>query len=307
MFKFTRSQLSSLKSKYANSNENLERISSFPFISGDTFRSLANLRFENGERSSLGISQRFTDQGIIFIEVDTFLIDEQRRIIVKHVAELIQNSGKQIKVVIHNGDNAISPKYLIDLSERGAQILAVNQLNIHEGVIPIPIGLENAHLQLNGSPSDYINSAAMVTQSERNSLFFTSFNTSTNPKIRGELLSLLKKSKIVEGNFRFTPNEYRHRVLNSKFVFSPPGNGQDCHRTWESIYLGAVPIVLKKYLAESLYKDLPIWAVDSWEEVIDQNQSELESKFVELTSKTTEKAFFTYWANLMLSGGGISQ
>ena len=37
---------------------------------------------------------------------------------------------------------------------------------------------------------------------------------------------------------------YRQLLLRSKYVLSPPGNGPDCHRTWESIYLGAIPIVL---------------------------------------------------------------
>ena len=29
-----------------------------------------------------------------------------------------------------------------------------------------------------------------------------------------------------------------------RFVLSPPGHGLDCHRTWEAILLGAIPIVV---------------------------------------------------------------
>jgi hypothetical protein len=28
-----------------------------------------------------------------------------------------------------------------------------------------------------------------------------------------------------------------------RFCVSPPGNGIDCHRTWEALYLGVIPVV----------------------------------------------------------------
>ena len=42
-----------------------------------------------------------------------------------------------------------------------------------------------------------------------------------------------------------------------KFILSPPGAGFDCHRTWEALYLGAIPIVKTSSL-DPLYKDLPV-------------------------------------------------
>lgn len=49
-----------------------------------------------------------------------------------------------------------------------------------------------------------------------------------------------------------------------KFVVSPRGAGEDCHRTWEALYIGCIPIVLSSNLDE-LYKDLPILVVESWD------------------------------------------
>ena len=37
-----------------------------------------------------------------------------------------------------------------------------------------------------------------------------------------------------------------------KFALSPEGNGIDCHRTWECLYLGVIPIV-KKSVALSFF------------------------------------------------------
>ena len=60
--------------------------------------------------------------------------------------------------------------------------------------------------------------------------------------------------------------QYWETIAKSKFVISPPGNGIDCHRIWECLYLGSIPIVLE-HEALSQYRDLPILFVKSWEDV----------------------------------------
>lgn len=49
-----------------------------------------------------------------------------------------------------------------------------------------------------------------------------------------------------------------------KFILSPPGTGFDCHRTWEAVSIGIIPIVLSSTLNE-LYEDLPILVVDNYD------------------------------------------
>jgi hypothetical protein len=50
------------------------------------------------------------------------------------------------------------------------------------------------------------------------------------------------------------------------FVVSPHGNGLDCHRTWEALVLGCIPIV-KSSRIDGLYEGLPVLIVDSWRSV----------------------------------------
>lgn len=54
------------------------------------------------------------------------------------------------------------------------------------------------------------------------------------------------------------------------FVVSPHGNGLDCHRTWESLVLGNIPIV-KRSSIDPLYEGLPVVIVDDWREITPQN------------------------------------
>jgi hypothetical protein len=53
--------------------------------------------------------------------------------------------------------------------------------------------------------------------------------------------------------------EYRKSV----FVLSPPGNGYDCHRHFEALVLGAIPIVIKTpFLLKKAYAGLPVLEIN---------------------------------------------
>lgn len=54
------------------------------------------------------------------------------------------------------------------------------------------------------------------------------------------------------------------------FVISPHGNGLDCHRTWEALCLGCIPIVRTSPL-DILYEGLPVYIVQDWSDVTDEN------------------------------------
>jgi hypothetical protein len=56
------------------------------------------------------------------------------------------------------------------------------------------------------------------------------------------------------------------------FVVSPHGNGLDCHRTWESLVLGNIPIV-KRSSIDPLYEGLPVVILEDWREINEHNLS----------------------------------
>ena len=93
-------------------------------------------------------------------------------------------------------------------------------------------------------------------------ILLASFSNSTNPKIRNKLSNELIKYGY-KNNF-YSINNYRKKLVKSYFVISPPGNGFDCHRTWEALYFKTVPVVLKEYYGFS-HLDLPVLKVDSFE------------------------------------------
>ena len=83
------------------------------------------------------------------------------------------------------------------------------------------------------------------------------------------------------------------------FVLSPHGNGLDCHRTWEALCLGCIPIVKTSPL-DSMYNELPVLIVNDWNDIT-----------IELLQKTVdeykgrefryEKLTLKYWMDMIKS------
>ncbi|CAF3842696.1 unnamed protein product [Rotaria sordida] len=85
---------------------------------------------------------------------------------------------------------------------------------------------------------------------------------------------------------------------------SPRGNGIDCHRTWEALYLDAIPIVWHSTL-DSLYTNLPIIVINDWNEI---NEQFLRNKLYEIALKKLqqppvyqyEKLRHAFWRDMIL-------
>jgi len=84
-----------------------------------------------------------------------------------------------------------------------------------------------------------------------------------------------------------------HDMSQYTFVLSPRGMGMDCHRTWEALCLGCIPIVTYTY---SLFDDLPVLVVKDWSEI---TQELLETTIQEFKTRTFsyEKLTLAYWNN----------
>ena len=94
-----------------------------------------------------------------------------------------------------------------------------------------------------------------------------------------------------------SPEQYRQAVSESMFVLSPPGRGFDCHRTWEAIYLGAVPVVLEGTLPPGLLHDLPIHSVSSYGHFLNLSHSVMVGLFQEVRAVNARKAYMPFWVD----------
>jgi hypothetical protein len=85
------------------------------------------------------------------------------------------------------------------------------------------------------------------------------------------------------------------KMSNCSFVLSPFGNGYDCHRTWEALSLGAIPIVRAKQF-KTLFADLPVLNVDEWSDVTPEL---LQNTLFEFKQRqfNYEKLTLKYWTD----------
>jgi hypothetical protein len=107
------------------------------------------------------------------------------------------------------------------------------------------------------------------------------------------LSCISKTSYIYPAGEPLTPE--LEQFLPFKFWVSPRGNGLDCHRTWEALYLGAIPIV-KTSALDPLYAGLPVLIVDAWDKL---SEEFLNAKYEELRPDRVafdeSKLHKTYW------------
>jgi len=81
------------------------------------------------------------------------------------------------------------------------------------------------------------------------------------------------------------------------FVICPHGGGLDCHRNWEALCLGCIPIV-KTSPIDKLYSDLPVLIIKDWhiitQELLNDTLSVFKAK-LENNEFNIEKLKLSYW------------
>jgi hypothetical protein len=209
------------------------------------------------------------------------------------------------RVLIINGDKVPADSYYRDLTRLCDKVFSVNVGDHLPNVIPIPLGIENQTKKRFGFLDDFLLHQELVKQGGelqgvREQMFLFSFSVRTNREKRIEAIREAQQwgrfSKL-----RVSSNSaYRRALMSHRFVICPEGNGKDTHRVWEALYLGAIPIVRKGSLAESITSGLPIWEVNEWSECFSMTNEDLKARFSVLRKVPIDKAHFTHWQNLVL-------
>jgi hypothetical protein len=263
------------------------RPSSYPYISGDTFRKISDFIWENHNKN---INPKNIKVGnIIFCESD--LISELDSQILSKINVpiilLLGNSDKN-----HKLNNSIKFRH-----NNVFEIYAQNLCDKIVGWKVLPIGIENLWHSNNG-----IMSKRIIKKSNKTNKIFRimwAFNIYTNESerlIAAKNLTYCLSADKLELNY---PKLHQKALQKYAFVAAPPGNGLDTHRMWEAFYFKCIPIVKKSYMTleyESI--GLPIWVVNSYEELKNINENLLKEKYSNLSQNFSNKSIWAdYWTN----------
>ena len=260
--------------------------SSAPYLSGDGYRSLCNSFFEEGTRAF--DSESIGEGDLVFCDawrLREFLQAPARKVL------------KPFSIISHNGDPNVDASIAALIPPNIVRVFTQNGLALDERVVGLPIGLENKRLHYNGITRDF--DRLRRRKLEKRPRILSAFTVGNNREVRQEAADTLARSRQNDFLARTDSRSYRRIASEYMFIASPPGNGVDCHRTWEAMYLRSVPIVLRTVLTESFKRlGLPLLIVDSYSEAARLKEKDLQVIYDELSPLMNSPAlWFDFWEN----------
>ncbi len=258
-----------------------KRLSSYPYLSGDTFRALCDWILD--ETHIPFDPTLVADGDVIFLNANwhKFFFNvvhpqiKARYILVTHNSVFHAPAG-----YAHYLDD---PKLIA--------WFAKNAMIDHPKLFPLPLGLANRYWP-HGDVERVSAMRKQLPDIERDKLLYVNFDTGTNP-VRIKIFEKFANQPYSYTTGRRNFTEYLDDLARSKYVISPPGSSLDCHRIWESVLMNCIPIVETSPLDKMLY-DMPVLIVQDWDEVTPEL---LEQKYDELMARVhaSEKMYAAYW------------
>jgi hypothetical protein len=264
-----------------------DRRSSAPYLSGDTFRAYADFIIDE---TNLPFSpEEVTPGSTIFLKVD--YMD-------RFFKEIHPRIPSRYILITHNGDHGIpgACAAMLDDDKLIGWFGQNTEGYIHPKLHPIPIGIANKYWG-HGNTEVFDSVRSQLPGFAKKHLAYMNFNLGTYFHERSRVYNLFVNQPFCFASSHKGLDSYLAETASSKFVLSPRGNGLDCHRTWEVLYMGAIPIV-RSSTADAMYEGLPVVIIQDWHEI---TQEFLEKKYEEMSKQTyqMEKIYADYWFTLI--------
>lgn len=195
-------------------------------------------------------------------------------------------------LITHNSDAGVDSNYHTFLNSfKIKKWFCQNKYTSHPKLFSLPIGIANSQW-----PHGNLQTLQNIIDKklEKNNLVFKNFDCSTNTRVR-----LQANIETEQNGFKMSAPlpfaDYIQNIKQSYFSIAPPGNGVDCHRIWECLYLQCVPVVLKHPYVFTEFSDLPIMYVDSYATVNENFLKEKIKDFYPFHKFNLEKLNLNYW------------
>lgn len=267
----------------------------YNFIDGDLFESLADFTF--GDMYSQNMTEPSYDllKSIFQKYEKPILFIETHRL--GNLFRVLTQFSNNVIIIAHNSDATFEVELLNNLPNNVDKIWCQNYNYIEtDRIKSLPIGLERVRWFPEQKKQEVLYNS-INNNIDKSDLVYMNFNPGTNPIRKNIFNQLSNKSFITQkmvgngGDY----NSYINDLKSHKYVISPPGNGIDCHRNWEAIYLGCIPIVLDSYFNRNIYENLPVLIVKDY----DLNEKELLDRYDEIINKNKSIDIINkkYWIN----------
>lgn len=245
------------------------------FISGERFQALADISFipngnEVGESECDFIKKQQVNNNYnaFYYNNDSIIPDLSN---VKTIFVNTWTISRFIKVILpqlkdkynflsHNSDMGLTNMYnqILD-SDVVVKWYSQNKSTNHTKTFSLPIGLGNQQYDHGNIP---LLNKVIEYNNHKTNLVFKNFSINTNVSKRSVVDFITHKNGISMSK-PFNQEGYFDAISKSMFCISPPGNGVDCHRIWECMYLKTVPVI-EYNEAFKEFSHLPILFITDW-------------------------------------------
>lgn len=267
--------------------QSITRMSSAPYISGDSFRAIANHVLDETDESLR--PEEIQDKDIVFVKTDY---------VGKFFTQIHPHIQHKYILITHNSDCAApgSFEHYLDDEKLIAWFGQNPTLQNHKKFVPIPIGIAN-RVWSHGNVANFNKATELARSMSRHVLLGINFVVGSNRDLRQPVYDYFITKHFCTNLYHREHFDYLKNMAKANFILSPAGNGLDCHRTWEALLLGAIPI-LKTSPLDELLQDLPVLIINDWSEI---TEGFLRNKLEEIRSKTwiPEKKYFNYWQQVI--------
>ena len=261
------------------------QLSSSPYLSQYTYKTLCTYIFDG-------------NPPLVTFDHDVIFVPFQYRY---KIFQYLYFFTTPVVLVTSCNDGAFDlPPEMIDNHPKILRWFVQNNITTSYKCVSLPIGLEDRWRHNHGNIRDYNRLKSASTTSSRTPTILYSFTLGTNPAARGPALDILSQHPCAVYHKSPDPWSYRRSLLDVMFVASPPGNGIDCHRTWEALYLHCIPIVVNKTFY-SHFSDFPGLVLDSWDQLNCYNMQSLTEVYYQCAEKLArcDYLWLPYWHKLI--------
>ncbi len=265
------------------------RVSSYPRITGDTFRAFCD---HIVDETQIPFYPEAVKEG------DTIFVNGN--LLEQFFDRVYPKIKKRFILVSHNSTRLVPEKLAHYLDDNKIIVWFTRNPDRtdHPKLKGLPLGLGNAYFPFgNREIGDRV---IAQLPGKKKHLLYLGFNPRTCGNVRWHLYRMFQHARFCyKPERRVSYEQYLIDLSESMFVLSPRGAGLDCYRHWESLLMGAIPIIQSSTL-DPLFKDLPVLIIDDWYQV---TEGFLQKTYKEMQKRTynLDKLYADYWFNLISS------
>jgi hypothetical protein len=245
------------------------------YITGEKFQDLCNTQISVPEffpyeshlsrAHSAYTFDRYDNWGLIYVNNDLIKSAIKQDHIESGPVDLysmLEKMKNPFSLVLHCNDSPVEKEDLRYFNIPNCKkIYAQNVLVKDDRVIPLPIGLGNSCWPY-GDLGTFESIEIPCTKTKEIFFNFTVEGGCRDVK-RPDCFKRCKELGLVWSELT-NQLEYLNKLKDHKFIISPEGNGVDCHRTWEALYLKTIPIVDRSLVTEYFSQYFPMVLVNDW-------------------------------------------